>query len=142
MILIEIAVPSAYASDVEKVIDQCCAETGDRLLGRRDYPEVEQLFLVVQLRHDIHLSKHVPILSQALQHSMISSFEFTQGNVVKVSSPTIFDHICNFPLSLGDSWVPAAHNLHTIYLNIHRSFLSAAQATWLHLHEDVTWSYL
>jgi len=141
VILIEVAVPNSHADDVEKAIDQCCAETGDRLLGRRNYSEVNELFLVVQLLHDVHLSKHVPILSQALQQMLIHSFVFTQGTVVKVSSPDVLSRIYSFPLSSGDSWVPSAHDRHTVYLNIHRPMLNAVQAEWLHLQET-HWSFL
>ena len=141
VIMIEVAVPTSHADDVEKAIDQCCAETGDTLLGRRYYSEVNELFLVVQLLHDVHLSKHIPILSHALQHMLIHSFVLTQGTVVKVSSPDILNCICNFPLSSGDSWVPSAHDLHTVYLNIHRPTLNASQSAWLHLQET-SWSFL
>ncbi len=141
MILIEVAVPSSHADDVEKVIHHCCAETGDTLLGRRDYPDVNELLLVVQLLHDVHISKHVPVLSQALQHLLIHSFVFTQGVVVKVSSSDILTSMYEFPLSSGDSWVPSAHNPHTVYLSIHRPTLSAKQIAWLHCQE-VDWSFL
>jgi len=142
LILIEVVVPGSLAHQVEPAIEQCCAESGDRLLGRREYQEVNELFLVVQLLQDAHQSKHVPILGQALQNSMISSFNFVQGSLVAVSSPDILEQIHSFPLSLGDSWVPSARDPNCIYLCLHRPLLTHAQAAWFLLHEETTWNYV
>lgn len=141
MILVEVTVPDAHAEEVEQVIGQCCQHTGDRLLGRRHYPDVGELFLVVQLLGEEHVSEHLPVLRQALQQKLISCFTCTQASLVKVSSPSIFSSIEHFPLALGDSWVPSAHASDTAYLVLHRFLLSAAQAAWVHLHR-VEWSYL
>ena len=141
MIIVEVTVPGSHAADVVQVMEQCCQETGDRLIGRRHYPEIDEIFLVVQLLDEEHISEHLPVLRHALHQKLISCFTCTQATLVKVSSPSIASSIESFPLALGDSWVPSAHASDTAYLVLHRFLLSAAQAAWVHLHE-VEWTYV
>ena len=141
MILVEVTVPDAHAEEVQQVIEQCCQQTGDTLLGRRHYPDIGELFLVVQLRGEEQVSEHLPVLRQALQQKLILCFTCTQATLVKVTSSHIFSSIESFPLSVGDSWVPSAQEPDTVYLAINRLMLTPSQAAWLHLYE-VEWSYV
>jgi len=137
MIMIEVTVPFSQAKQVEPFLAQCCEEAGDMLLGRREYPEAEQVLLVVRLMSDSHFSKHVPVLGQALQQRAITSFIFAQGNLVKLSSPDILEQMLSFPLEFGDSWVPVINDTHSVYLCIQRSSLTSKQLKWTFEHQEV-----
>ncbi|HTK09561.1 MAG TPA: hypothetical protein VL485_20495 [Ktedonobacteraceae bacterium] len=142
MICIEVAVSRDKAQDVAPVLMQCCAQTGDRLLGGRVDTETEEVVFLVQLTQDPHLSAHLPVLSGALQQGLIVAFQFAQGSVLKLTAPHVDEHVHQFPLSFGDSWVPGLQNVEDIYLCIARPLLTARQAAWLHLQENMHWEYV
>ena len=142
MVLIEVTVPGACAQEIEPALIKCCAGTGDVFLGRQYYEEIDQWLYVVYLLHIIHLSTHVSMLSQALQHQTIMSFECVQGNLVRASAPDILAQMYTFPLSGGDSWIPAWHDPQSIFLYCDRPLLTKEQAVWFVLHGGIQWEYV
>ncbi len=142
MLLIEVVVPLSLACVVEATFVQCCTETGDEFLGRREYREIDEMLLVVRLAEEGNYSLHIPTLTQALRQQAISSYQFVQGHVVKLSSKTLLEQMRGFPLAMGDSWIPSAYDLHTAYLCMSRLFLTSEQTAWFMQHEDVEWDYV
>ncbi len=142
MLLIEVVVPLSLACVVEATFVQCCAETKDEFLGRKEYREIGEMLLVVRLTQESNYSLHIPTLTKALRQQAILSYQFVQGHVVKLSSKNLFEQMCGFPLAMGDSWIPSAHDLHTAYLYMPRLFLTGEQTAWFIQHEDVEWDYI
>lgn len=142
MLLIEVVVPLSLACVVEAAFVQCCTETGDEFLGRRAYREIDEMLLVVRLTEEGHYSLHIPTLTKALRQRAISSYQFVQGHIVKISSETLLEQMRGFPLAMGDSWVPSAYDLHTVYLCMPRLFLTSEQTAWFIQHEGVEWDYV
>ena len=142
MICIEVVVARDQVQAVSPLLVECCTKTGDRLLGGRVDVDTEEVIFLVQLTQDPHLSAHLVVLSAALQHELIVAFHFAKGSVLKLSAPQIQETVGQFPLALGDSWVPGMRNLQDIYLCIARPLLTARKAAWLQLQEDVRWEYV
>ena len=141
MISIEVVIPRATVDAVYPVLVRCCREAGDVLLGRRDDPQPREVLGVVHLTDDRHVSKHLPILTQALEQQALLSFQFVQGCLVKVAAPGIGEQLASFPFSLGDTWIPAPTDERSVYLCLHRRLLTAQPSAWL-LSHAVTWSYV
>ena len=142
MISIEVVVPSSTVDAVYPILIQCCAEVGDVLLGHRNYLQTGEVLGVVHLTDDSHVSKHLTILTQAFEQKAILSFQFVQGCLVKLAAPGIGEQKANFPLSLGDVWIPVLNDEQSVYLCLHRRLLTAQQAAWLVERSEMTWSYL
>src|SRR2546421_13054716 len=99
--LIDIGVPAANGEAVQSVIESCCAETGDLLIGRRAYVETEEVLFFVLLMQPIHLSEHLKVLDQALQQAVINSFHpAIYGCMITVSGPSMesLEDLHGFPL--------------------------------------------
>ena len=141
MISIEVVMPRSTVDAVYPFLSQCCIQVGDVLLGRKDDSPTGEVLGVVHLTDDTHVSKHLPILTQALEQEAIVSFQFVQGCLVKLAVPGIREHMAHFPFSLGDTWIPSLNNERSVYLCLHRRLLTAQQSAWLLSHQ-VTWSYL
>ena len=142
MISIEVVIPGSTVDAVYPLLTQRCAEAGDLLLGRKDFSEIGEILGVVRLTDDSHASKHLTVLTEALEQKAIVSFQFVQGCLVKASAPGIQEQIANFPLSLGDVWIPAAKDEQSVYLCLHRSMLTAQQSAWLLAREKIIWEYV
>jgi hypothetical protein len=142
LICIEVVVARAQVQAVSPTLVECCARTGDRLLGGRVDVDTEEVVFLVQLTQEPHLSVHLTVLSAALQQGLIVAFHFSKGSVLRLSAPQIQDMVCQFPLSLGDSWVPGMRNLQDVYLCIARPLLTPRQAAWLQLQEDMRWEFV
>lgn len=142
MLLIEVVVPLSLACTVEATFVHCCAMTGDEVLGRKEYSEISEMLLVVRLVEEGNYSLHIPTLSKALHQQAISSFQFVESHVVKLSSETILAQMHSFPLAMGDSWIPSANTMDTVYLCMPRLFLTSDQTSWFIQHEDVKWDYM
>ena len=142
MISIEVVIPCSTVDAVYPVLVQCCTEAGDVLLGRRDDPHTGEVLGVVYLTDDSHVSKHLPILTQALEQKAILSFQFVQGCLVKLAAPDIQEQMANFPFSPGDVWIPALNDEQSLYLCLHRQILTAQQSAWLLARPELTWSYM
>ncbi len=142
MMLIEVVVPLSLACLVEATFVQCCTETNDEFLGRREYREFGEMLLVVRLTQESNYSLHVPTLTKALQQQAILSYQFVQGYVVKLAAENLFEHMSSFPLAMGDSWIPSAYDPHAAYLYMPRSMLTSEQTAWFIEHETVEWDYV
>jgi hypothetical protein len=132
--------PRSTVDAVYPVLSQCCAQVGDVLLGRRDDSPKGKVLGVVHLTDDTHVSKHLPILTQALEQKAFLSFQFVQGCLVKLAAPGIGEHMAHFPVSPGDVWIPALNEERSVYLCLHRQLLTAQQSAWLLARHEVTWS--
>jgi hypothetical protein len=141
LISIEVVIPRSTVDAVYPLLVQCCAEAGDVLLGRRDDPQTGEVLGTVHLTDDSHVSKHLPILRQALEQKALLSFQFVQGCLVKVTAPGIGEQMANFPFALGDTWICSLNDERSVYLCLHRRLVTAQQSAWLLAHQ-VTWSYL
>ena len=139
---VEVIVPLTYVHEVEPFLMQCCAETGDKLLGRQVYPEIDEALFVVQLMHDANSSKHITVLHAALQQNIISSFQFARGSIIELASPLVMEQMGEFPLTFGDAWIPALDDPQHIYLLTHKRFMTATQAAWVLNHQEIAWRYL
>lgn len=142
MISIEVVIPRSTVDAVYPVLAQCCAEAGDMLLGRREYSPTDEVLGVVHLTDDSHVSKHLPILTQALEQKALLSFQFVQGCLVEVAATGIGEQMANFPFALGDVLIPSINDELSAYLCLHRRLLTAQQSAWLLAHREVRWSYL
>jgi hypothetical protein len=140
--LIHIAVLVANEELVKDTVVNCCSETGDTLIGQRVYAEVDEVLLVVRLTQDYNVTKHIPILSQALQSKLILSFQIETTNLVRVECPApldIRDFVQDFPLQPNESWFPAIESKQMAYMCTRSLLLQPAQERWL---ERVHLSYL
>jgi len=142
MMHVEIIVPLAHVHEVEPFLKQCCAEAGDKLLGRRAYPESDEVLFVVQLMHDANSSKHIAVLHSALQQNIVSSFQFARGSIIEFSAPLIIEQMRDFPLTFGDAWIPSLDDPQCVYLLTHKQLMTATQAAWVLNHSEIKWQYL
>ena len=143
-ILIEIVCTVGKAEAVRTLIEESCQVTGDLLIGRCVYEQINEVLLIVQLVHATSVRRYVTTLSQQLQQEVILSFQLVNGDLVKMSfHPTVDvrEQMRHFPLCPGDSWYPALHEPHQAYVCIRRPLLGAKQAAWL-LHHEVVWVYV
>lgn len=135
--LIHIAVPLANEEPVRSTVVNCCSETGDIPIGQRVYKEVSEELLVVRLVQDYNITKHIPILSQALQRKLILSFQIEMTNLVQVqcSAPlNIRSLVQNFPLQPNESWFPAIEPEQVAYICTRSLILQPLQEHWLESH--------
>ncbi len=135
--LIHIAVLVANEELVKNTVVNCCSETGDALIGQRVYEEVGEELLVVRLVQDYNVTKHIPILSQALQSKLILSFQIEMINLVRVECPAPLDirHLIqDFPLQPNESWFPAIESEQTAYICTRGLLLQPSQELWLERH--------
>ena len=142
MIQIEIMVPLSQTQNVEPLLEVCCLDAGDKLLGRREFQEDREVLFMVVLMNALNGLKHISVLHNALQQQVITSFQFTHRSVLKLSSPTILELMHDFPMSYGDTWIPAINHPQSIYLSLPRLLLTGKQAVWILNHKNVTWESL
>jgi hypothetical protein len=137
-LLIHVAVAVDNTQSVQSAVNNCCEETGDIPIGRRYYEDVGEMLLVVQLINDLHLSKHVKVLSQALHQRAILSFQFEHTHLVTVHcqpSLRILDVMHDFPLSAGESWFPAIADEQMGYLCTRGEEMKSDQVLWFEEHQ-------
>lgn len=139
MIVVEVTVPDAHETDMEWMIDQCCQQP--TLLGKRQYPEIQECLLVVQWTQETDISNRLLILRRAKPQKIIRYCSITYRAVVRLCSPNLITSMVGFPLLPGDAWIPAASESDTVYAMLHHFLLSRTQTAWLMQHE-VQWSYL
>ncbi len=141
-IQIEVKASLVHFSTVETLLKQYCDESGDRLLGRKVFQEEEQVLFFVHLFDSSHIDKHMQVLQDSRNRQFITSFQITQGSVLRISSITLFEQIHDFPLCAGDVCIPSIEDAQSIFLSIQRPLLSAQQSAWLLLQQDFVWEYL
>ncbi|GAC1370689.1 MAG: hypothetical protein NVSMB44_37910 [Ktedonobacteraceae bacterium] len=115
------------------MIENCCSETGDTPIGRRVYDDAHEVLLVVRLVQNYNVSKHTPVLSQALQRNLILSFQIEMTNLVTVQCSTPFNirnFMQGFPLHPNDSWFPAITSLQQAYVCTRNLILCPDQEHW------------
>ena len=142
--LIEIVGTGAQAEAVQTLIEESCQATGDLLIGRCVYEQINEVLLIVRLVHATSVRSYVTILSQQLQQAVILSFQLLSGDLVKLCfhpSVDLREQMRHFPLYPGDSWYPALHDPHHVYVYLRRPLLGAKQSAWLLQHE-VEWAYV
>ena len=140
--LIEIACLLLKEETVQALIEKYCQEKGNQLIGRSVYEEIGEVLLVVQVLHLTNVSKFVAILSHALHQGIIASFEYVTCDLATISSDPSLDlqkQMHDFPLSPGQSWFPAIHDSHQVYLYTSRPVLSPKQIVWL-LEHKMEWA--
>ena len=142
--LLEIVCAVAQAEAVQTLLEESCQATGDLLIGRCVYEQINEVLLIVRLLHASSVRSYVTILSQQLQQAVILSFQLLSGDLVKLffhPSVDLREQMRHFPLYPGDSWYPALHDPHQAYVCLRRPLLGAKQAAWLLQHE-VEWAYV
>ena len=143
-ILIEIVCTVGNAEAVRTLIEESCQVTGDLLIGRCVYEQINEVLLIVQLVHATSVRRYVTTLSQQLQQEVILSFQLVSGDLVKISfnpSVDLREQMRDFPLHPGESWYPAIHDPHQAYVCIRRPLMGAKQAAWL-LKNEVEWEFV
>jgi hypothetical protein len=142
--LIHIAVLITNEELVRNTVVNCCSETGDTLIGQRVYEEVGEVLLVVRLVQNYNVTKHIPILSQALQRELILSFQIEMINLVRVECPAPLDirhQVQDFPLQPNESWFPAVESEQMAYICTRGLLLQPSQEQWLEGHHlDYTYA--
>ncbi len=142
--LIHIAVLVANEELVQNTVANCCSETGDVLIGQRVYKEVGEVLLVVRLMQDYNVTKHIPILSQALQSKLILSLQIEMMNLVRVecSEPLDIRHLVHgFPLQPNESWFPSIESKQMAYICTRSLLLQPSQEHWLEKYH-LTYTYV
>lgn len=139
---VKIIVPRASVHEVEPVLKHCCETSGDWLLGRREEPDSGEVLFLVQLMQDANRNAYSPVLQPALHWNTITSFRWTHGSIVELTAPRMIELIQDFPLAVGETWTPALNHPHRVYLSLHKQLMSAAQAAWVLVHQEIAWRYL
>lgn len=142
--LIEIACPVSKEETMQATVEAFCEETDGLLIGRRIYQETNEILLIVRLPYATNLSKHVTVLSRALQQEVITWFRCVTCDLVKISfdlSASLEEQLHDFPLRSGESWFPAIHNPHQAYVCMSRPLMAANQAAWI-LGREAAWAFV
>jgi hypothetical protein len=125
-------------------VEEGCKEAGGLLIGRLVNEETHEVLLLIQLFHTACISKHTKVLSHARQQAVIASFRFVTCDLLKISFDPSVDtqeQMRGLPLRPGESWFPANHDPHQIYVSIRRPLMEAKQAAWLLAH-GIAWAYV
>jgi|SRR5579859_7895898 len=137
--LIDVGVSESYAEAVQVEIERCCTETGDVLLGQRNYAETEEVLFFVLLMEPIHLSKHLAVLDGALQQGVINSFHpAIYGSMISLyctSSQSMSTQLQELPLRFGEVCFVDYTDTQRAFIFIRGTELTEAQSTWLVEHE-------
>ena len=143
-VLVEIVCSVAQEESTQAAVEAICKETGGQPIGRRVYQETQKVQLMVRLLQTVSVSGHATPLSQALQQKVIESFRYVIGDLVQISfdpSENLQEQMLNFPLRPDESWFPAIHDPHQVYVCMSMPVMLAKQAAWLLTHE-VKWAFV
>ena len=130
--------------DAQAVIEQRFNETGDILLARSLYEELDRVLLVFRLLPTTNIEKCSAFLLKALHESTIESYEYVVSTLVSVSLNPVPDReiqMRDFPLAAGDAWLPAIDDPRKVYLSIDVMPMTNEQLVWLNDHQ-VRWKYV
>src|SRR5436305_14558672 len=83
--LIEIACSVSKEEAVRTTVEVFCKETGALLIGRCLYEETDEIQLIVQLPYATSVNKQTTFISHALQQKEITSFQYVNYDLVKIS---------------------------------------------------------
>lgn len=129
--------------NAQLVVEQHFKETGDLLLARCLYEELDRVLLIVRLLPTTDLQECTAFLQLALQQAAIVSYEFVVCSLVSAYLNPALDleaQMSGFPLDFGDAWFPAIDQPHKIYLCIDMPPMTPAQIAWLSEHQ-AKWEY-
>lgn len=129
--------------NAQTVVEQHFNKTGDLLLARCLYEELDRALLVVRLLPSADMREHSVFLQLALQQATIESFEYVICSLVSAylnPTPDRETQMRNFPLDFGDAWFPAIDHPGKIYLCIDMQPMTHEQTAWLIEHQ-AKWEY-
>lgn len=129
--------------DAQAAVEQHFDETGDLLLARTSYEDLDRVLLAFRLLPTTDIQECTTFLQNALQQSTIESYEFVVSTLVSVYLNPLPDRetqMRNFPLDSGDAWFPAIDDPRKIYLSIDMMPMTKEQIIWLSEHL-ATWKY-
>jgi hypothetical protein len=142
--LIEFVCSVSQEEVVRTTVEAYCKETGSLLIGRRIKEETHEVLLMVQLPQTAGASRYATSPSSPLHKQVITSFRYITCDLVKISfDPSVNPRelMRDFPLRPGESWFPAIHDPHQVYVCLSRPLMLTEQAAWLLGHE-VQWAYV
>jgi len=143
-VLVVIACSTSQIEPAQTAIEIFCKETGGLLIGRRVNDETHKVLLMIRLPQTASANKHRTVLSEALQHHVIESFRYVSCDLVQISfnpSVNLQEQMRDFPLRPEESWFPAIHDSHEVYVSLSMPVMLAKQAAWLHAHE-AEWAFV
>jgi hypothetical protein len=129
--------------DAQAAVERHFNETGDLLLARSLYEEMDRVLLLVRLLPTTDIEACTAFLQNALHLSLIESYEYVVSTLVSVNLTPALDRetqMRDFPLNSGDAWFPAIDDPHKIYLSIDVMPMTNEQITWLREHQ-AQWKY-
>ena len=129
--------------EAQATVEQHFNETGDLLLARSPYEELDRILLVFRLLPTTDIQECSIYLQNALQQSTIESYEYVTSTLVSISLNPVSDRdtqMHDFPLAPGDAWLPGLDNPYKVYLSIDVMPMTNEQITWLNEHQ-ATWKY-
>ncbi|HEV2581708.1 MAG TPA: hypothetical protein VGT44_12715 [Ktedonobacteraceae bacterium] len=143
-VLVEIGCSVSQAESAQTAIEGLCKETGSLLVGRRNNKWTRKVLYIVQFPHLESARKLMAALRQSRQHGVIESFRYMPGDLVHISfhpPVNLQEQMRDFPLRPEESWFPAIHHPHQVYVSLSMPVMLAKQAAWLVAHE-VEWSFV
>ena len=129
--------------NVQTVIEQHFNETGDLLLARCPYEELDRVLLLVRLLPTTDIQECTAFLQRARQEATIESYEYVVSALVSAyltPEPDRDTQMRDFPLDVGDAWFPALDHPNKIYLSIDMPPMMREQIAWLSEHR-AKWEY-
>ena len=129
--------------DAQTIVEQHFNETGDLLLARCPYEELDRVLLLVRLLPTADMQECTAFLQLAIQQGTIESYEYVVCTLVSVylnSSPDRETQMSGFPLDFGDAWFPAIDHPNKVYLSIDMPPITDKQIAWLNEHQ-AKWEY-
>jgi hypothetical protein len=129
--------------DAQAAVEQHFNETGDILLARSPYEELDRVLLAFRLLPTTDIQECTTFLQDALHQSTIESYEYVVSTLVSVSLNPVSDRetqMRDFPLAAGDAWLPAIDDPRKVYLSIDVMPMTNEQITWLSDHK-ANWKY-
>jgi hypothetical protein len=129
--------------DAQTIVEEHFNETGDLLLARCPYEEVDRVLLLVRLLPTTDIQECTAFLQLAAQQGTIESYEYVVCTLVSVylkPSPDRETQMSGFPLDFGDAWFPAIDHPDKIYLSTDVPPMTDKQIAWLNEHQ-AKWEY-
>lgn len=127
--------------EAQAAVEQHFNETGDLLLARSPYEELDRVLLVFRLLPATDIQECTAYLQGALQESTIESYEFVASTLISITLQPVPDRqtqMRDFPLAAGDAWYPAIDDPRKVYLSVDIMPMTNEQMRWLKDHR-ATW---
>jgi len=129
--------------NAQAAVEQRFNKTGDLLLARCLYEELDRVLLIVRLLPTTDMHECTAFLQLALEQATIESYEYVICSLVSVylkPAPDRETQMHGFPLDFGDAWFPAIDHPGKIYLCIDMPPMTHEQTAWLIEHQ-AKWEY-